>query len=97
MLPRLTEPTFFDSDISAQKAFLFRDNQNITFRASGFNFLNHPLTTLSSAFTNQYYLNYNNPNSTSFAQNSSNTSAGFGVLPFKTGRRILELSLKYNF
>jgi hypothetical protein len=97
VLPRLTEPTFFDSDLSAQKAFLFRDNQNITFRASAFNFVNHPLTTLSSAFTNQYYLNFNNPNSTSFTQNASNTSAGFGVLPFKTGRRIMELSLKYNF
>jgi hypothetical protein len=97
VLPRLQEPKFFDTDLSAQKAFLFGGHQNLTFRASAFNFVNHPLTTLSSAFTNQYYLNFNNPNSTSFAQSSSNTSAGFGTLPFKTGRRIMELSLKYNF
>jgi hypothetical protein len=97
ILPRLTEPAFFDTDLSAQKAFQIRGQQNLTFRASAFNFLNHPLTTLSSAFTNQFYLNYNNPNSTTFAQNSSNASAGFGSLPFKTGRRIMELSVKYNF
>jgi hypothetical protein len=97
VLPRLAEPKFFDTDISAQKAFPIHGAQNVTFRASAFNFVNHPLTTLSSAFTNQYYLNFNNPNSTSFAQSSSNTSAGFGVLPFKTGRRIMELSIKYNF
>jgi hypothetical protein len=97
ILPRLTEPTFFQTDLSAQKAFNFTEHQNLTFRLSAFNFVNHPLTTLSSAFNSQYYLNFNNPNSTSFAQNSSNTSAGFGTLPFKTGHRILEMSLKYNF
>jgi hypothetical protein len=97
VLPRLTEPTFFDTDISAQKAFAIGKTQNLTFRASAFNFVNHPLTTLSSAFTNQYYLNFTNPNSTTFNQNSSNTSAGFGTLPFKTGRRVMELSVKYNF
>jgi hypothetical protein len=97
VLPRLTEPTFFDTDISAQKAFAIGRTQNLTFRASAFNFVNHPLTTLSSAFTNQYYLNFTNPNSTTFNQNSSNTSAGFGMLPFKTGRRVMELSVKYNF
>ncbi len=97
ILPSLREPWFFDTDISAQKAFAIRGEQNITFRASAFNFVNHPLTTLSSAFNTQYYLNFNNPNSTTFAQSSSNTSAGFGTLPFKTGRRIMELSAKYNF
>ena len=97
ILPRLTEPAFFDTDLSAQKSFKITERQNLQFRASGFNFVNHPLTTLSSAFTNQYYLNFTNPNSANFVQNASNTSSGFGTLPFKTGRRIMELSLKYNF
>jgi hypothetical protein len=97
VLPRLTEPKFFQTDLSAQKAFAIRGEQNITFRVAAFNFLNHPLPTLSSAFTNQYYLNFTNPNSTTFEQSSSNTSGGFGVLPFKTGRRIMEISAKYNF
>ena len=97
LLPRLVEPIFFETDISAQKTFAFREAQNLVFRASAFNFINHPLETLTSAFTNQYYLNYNLANSNTFAQNSSNTGAGFGTLPFSTGRRIMELSVKYNF
>ena len=97
ILPRLQEPDNFDTDLSAQKAFNIHEQQNIQFRVAAFNFINHPLTTLSSAFPAQYELNYTLPNNAGFAQNSSNTTAGFGSLPFSTGRRITELSLKYNF
>ena len=96
-LPFLAEPAYFDTDLSAQKAFTIHGEQNITFRFSAFNFINHPLTTLSGAFTNQYQLNFNNPTGSTFAQNGSNTSAGFGTLPYKTGRRVVELMAKYNF
>ncbi len=97
ILPRLAEPAYFDTDLSAQKAFTIHEQQNIQFRVAAFNFINHPLTTLSSAFPSQYELNYTLPNSAGFAQNSSNTTAGFGTLPFSTGRRIMELSAKYSF
>ena len=97
ILPRLSEPIFFQTDLSAQKTFSIHEQQNLQFRVAAFNFINHPLTTLSSAFNNQYQLNYFLPNSNTFAQNSSYTGSGFGVLPFSTGRRIMELSAKYNF
>ena len=96
-LPFLAEPAFFNSDLSAQKSFHIVREQTIQFRMSAFNFLNHPLNTISNSFTNQFQLNFTNPNSAAFAQNTSNGSLGFGTDPYKTGRRILELMLKYNF
>ncbi len=97
ILPRLTGPTYFDTDLSAQKAFTFAHEQNITFRFSAFNFVNHGLTTLTNAFNNEYTLNFTNPNSATYAQNGSNSSLGFGNFPYKTGRRVVELMAKYNF
>ena len=97
ILPRLTGPLFFDTDLSAQKSINFKEKQAILFRFSGFNFINHGLTTLSNSFGNEYTLNFTNPNSTSYVQNGSNTSLGFGTFPYKTGRRIVELEAKYTF
>ncbi len=97
MLPRLQAPNFFDSDLAAQKAITIHNEQNVTFRLSAFNFINHPLTTTTSAFNNQYTLNFTEPNATGFQQNGSNSGNGFGTLPYKTGRRILEVSAKYSF
>ena len=97
ILPRLPGPGFLDTDLSAQKNFTIHDQQTVQIRAAAFNFVNHPLNTLTGAFPNQYQLNYTLPNATGFAQNASNSVNGFGSFPDKTGRRIMELSLKYNF
>ena len=96
-LPFLAEPAFFNSDLSAQKSFKIVREQTIQFRISAFNFLNHPLNTITNSFNNEYQLNFTNPNGSTFAQNGSNSSLGFGTDPYKTGRRIVELMLKYNF
>jgi hypothetical protein len=96
-LPFLAEPAFFNSDLSAQKSFHIVYEQTIQFRISAFNFLNHPLNTITNSFNNEYQLNFTNPNSSTFVQDGSNSSLGFGTDPYKTGRRIVELMLKYNF
>jgi hypothetical protein len=96
-LPFLAEPAFFNSDLSAQKSFQIVRDQTLQFRISAFNFLNHPLNTISNSFNNQFQLNFTNPNSSTFVQNGSNSSLGFGTDPYKTGRRVVELMLKYNF
>ena len=96
-LPYLKGPNYFDSDLSAQKAFSFKSEQAITFRASAFNFLNHPLTTLTTSFNNEYTLNMTNPNATGFTQGAVSPTTGFGNLPYKTGRRVVELMAKYTF
>lgn len=95
--PYLAGPAYFNSDLSAQKAFHFMKEQAIQFRVSAFNFLNRPLTTFTGDFTNEYQLNLTNTNGTAFNQGEADPSLGFGTAAYKTGRRILELSAKYTF
>lgn len=95
--PYLSGPAFFNSDLSAQKSFNIKGDQNIQFRVSAFNFMNHPLHSFTGNFTNQYQLNLTNPNGTSFNQGVNNPALGFGVANYTTGRRVMELSLNYSF
>ncbi len=95
--PYLKGPYYFDTDLSAQKAVTIRGEQNIVFRVSAFNFINHANPTFTGDFSNEYQLNLTNPNGTSFNQGTNNPSLGFGQAPYETGRRVMELSAKYNF
>jgi hypothetical protein len=97
--PDLRGPAFFDTDLSAQKSFTIHNEQNIQFRLSAFNFINHALPTFTGDFSNEYTLNLTNPTGTNFNQGSgANASAlGFGSAPYETGRRVIELMAKYNF
>jgi hypothetical protein len=42
-LPYIHGPAYFNSDLAIFKTFKLTERQNMEFRASGFNFLNHPL------------------------------------------------------
>ena len=95
--PTLRGPGFFDTDLFAQKSFAIKREQNIQIRLSAFNFINHALTTFTGDFTNEYTLNLTNPNGNNFNQGTNNPALGFGSAPYETGRRILEVSAKYNF
>lgn len=95
--PYLKGPAYFDSDLSAQKSFAITKNQNIQFRISAFNFLNHPLTTFTGDFQNEYTLNLTNPNGNNFNQGANNPALNFGTAAYSTGRRVVELMAKYNF
>jgi hypothetical protein len=95
--PYLRGPAYFNTDLSAQKSFAIKGSQNIQFRISGFNFINHALTTFTGDFPNEYQLNLTNPNGTSFNQGTPNPSLGFGTAAYSTGRRVVELMAKYNF
>lgn len=95
--PYLKGPAFFDTDLSAQKSFTLPREQNIQFRISAFNFINHALTTFTGDFSNEYTLNLTNPSGTSFNQGTNDPSLGFGSAPYTTGRRVVELMTKYNF
>lgn len=95
--PRLGGPAFVDNDLSIQKSFQFDKEQAIQFRLAAFNFLNLPLTTFNSDFTNEYQINLTNLNGTAFNQGVADPSLGFGTAHYKTGRRILELSARYTF
>ena len=95
--PYLRGPAYFDTDLSAQKSFKITGEQNLQFRLSAFNFINHALTTFTGDFPNEYTLTESNPSGTNFNQGVNNASLGFGNAQYSTGRRILEVMAKYNF
>jgi hypothetical protein len=101
-------PAFFNSDLTAQKTIPFGE-RNLQFRLAAFNFLNHPLPSFSSRFPKEANLQFYDPNFTGFsgvqlangAPTGANCSAAgsqcFGYAGYKTGRRVLEVSARYNF
>ena len=103
----LRGPAFFNSDLSLQRAFQLRENGKLLFRASGFNFLNHPITAFSSRFTNEAKLQMTGNSFQSVTPvNVTNSNGGscsdygstcFGYAGYKSGRRVMELSLRYEF
>lgn len=99
--PRITGPAYADSDLTAAKTFKVTDKTNLQFRFASFNFLNHANTTFDNIQETAYSLNFNN----TFASTSlpvdlasaKGQNANFGMAPLRTGRRISEMSVKYNF
>jgi hypothetical protein len=88
VMPYLRGPAFFNNDLSIYKDFNFGEHQKIQFRMSGYNFLNHPLTSFISG-DNNFNLN--------FGANGKATDPTFGQAVWTTGHRIIQFALKYNF
>ena len=93
--PYIKGPAFFNSDLAAYKDFTFREHHKIEFRFSSFNFLNHPLPTFGAAGNSDIQLNFQN-SSGNLTQTNQNTLTT-GKPAFKTGRRVVEFAIKYNF
>jgi len=94
--PYIHGPAFFNSDLALFKTFRLTEHQSIQFRASAYNFLNHPL--------NSFDPNNGSPLNIHFTNGVvDNATAGpgvqnpFGYTPIKLGRRVVELSAKYTF
>lgn len=94
--PYIKGPAFFNSDLAIYKTFKIKEAQKIEFRFSTFNFLNHPLPELGRGGNQDLQLNFVNPNGTGLAQTNQNALTN-GKALFMTGRRVVELTLKYNF
>ena len=93
-LPYFRNADFFDTDLAAYKTFHITEGQTIQFRASAFNFINHPLAQFGSG--SQLQLHYNHD----LTPNTSSNSKTLGFLDTKTGghsQRTMELAIKYNF
>ncbi len=88
IMPLMTGPTFFNSDLSLFKNFQFSEAKKLQFRISGYNFLNHPLR---SYVPNDPNLNLN------FDQSGKLTTARFGYADSKLGHRIMQLAVKFYF
>jgi hypothetical protein len=87
-------PAFFNSDLSLEKGFTLGGDRRLRFRYAGFNFLNHPLNSFGTGYASQTTLQLSGPTPTTATYNPS---SGFGSAPQKLGRRLSELSLKFDF
>jgi hypothetical protein len=103
----LRGPRFLNSDLTVQKKILLSEKKNLELRLSGFNFLNHPITTFSTRYTNEASLQmHGNDFASATLQNGTNPSGAscsvvgspcFGYAGYKTGRRVVEVSARFNF
>ncbi len=98
----LPGPGFFDTDLTLAKRFAITKGSSVQFRAAAFNFINHANNSFTPVNLNNYTMNFS-PSITGGTVNQGLTSAqisnqnSFGYAPLKEGRRILELSLRYDF
>lgn len=95
--PYMSAAAYFNNDLAIYRSFRIHENQQIQFRASAFDWLNHPLPNYSSLtpLTLAYTVDYATKNIT----RNYNTNT-FGVMDSKTGApysRIIELNVKYFF
>ena len=100
--PYLSMASYFDNDLALYKSFPVRENQNVQFRVSAFNWLNHPLPEFSSAnqVTLKYLVDYNSKAITLNTNQTGGTVSNFGFLDTKSAgpyERIIELNVKYVF
>jgi hypothetical protein len=111
-LPYIHGPAYFNSDLAVFKTFKITERQNVEFRLSGFNFLNHPLDSFQGNNDNKLSFNYTcsgggpcvNGAGSYVLSNTFSTpyvlgtsNAQPGYASTRYGRRVLELSAKYSF
>jgi len=95
--PYMSAGAYFNNDLALYRSFRIYHDQHIQFRASAFNWLNHPLPGYSSLtpLTLAYNVDYGSKAIT--PNYNLNT---FGVMDTKTAapyQRIIELNVKYSF
>jgi hypothetical protein len=98
--PYMSAGAYFNNDLAIYRSFRVHEKQQVQFRASAFNWLNHPLPGFSSAGGGSpLALNYTADYSSKAITPIFNTKT-FGIMDSKTGapyQRIIELNVKYFF
>jgi hypothetical protein len=95
--PYMSAAAYFNNDLAIYRTFHIHEEQQIQFRATAFDWLNHPLPNFANLtpLTLNYLVDYPSKSITS----NFNVPA-FGVMNSKTGApysRIIELNVKYFF
>jgi hypothetical protein len=85
-LPYIHGPAFFQSDLTLIKDFPMEHARTLEFRLAAFNFLNYKLKTFSNLTPASLNLTY-----------PLNTNEGFGTSVYNSGRRVLEIAVRYSF
>ena len=95
-MPYFRGPKYTNTDLAASRTIKITENQNAQIKFSATNFTNHPLISFDSSNGQNLNLNY-----TKGVLAKTGTANGgtwvYGVPNEKFGRRVLEMSLRYNF
>lgn len=95
-MPYFRGPAYFSTDLAVSRTIKITENQNAQIKFSATNFLNHPLTSFDQS--NDQNLKLNSSSGVIATSGTANGSTWrYGVPNEKFGRRILEMSLRYNF
>ncbi len=99
--PYMSMGAYFNNDLALYRTIHLHNTQNIQFRISAFDWLNHALPEFSSAnqVTLRYLVDYQSKAAT-INTGVGGTSKTFGYMDTKTATpyaRILELNVKYTF
>lgn len=100
--PYMHATAYYNSDLAVYRTFrIYRSNQ-LQFRASAFDWLNHPLPEFSSLtpLTLNYNVDYASKAITPHYNQGATGSNAFGVMDTKSQapyQRIIELDVKYSF
>ena len=86
---------FFNSDLALFKSFAITERQRVEFRASAFNFLNHPNKVFGQNGNQDISLNFAGAGNV-LSQTNVNT-ATTGYPKYTVGDRLTEFALKYYF
>ncbi len=96
----LRGPAFFNTDLAVRKEFKLADKR-LQLRMAAFNFINRANYTFSNLFPGGYSMNFSQTlNSTDLNEDlaqATNQNGSFGSAPIRTGRRVMEVSVKYVF
>ena len=98
--PYIKGPAYFNTDLSLFKNFHVTERQTLQFRIQAFNFINHDLPDLTQGQALNLNFNQNGINTNTCSANpkpGTLNSCTDGRAHYTTGRRVLELALKYNF
>ena len=94
ILPYLRGPKFFNTDLTVERGFHLGAERDLHLRVAGFNFLNHPLHSFGTGYAQQTTLV---ESGTTYENATNSPTSGFGAAPYKLGRRLMEVSLRYTF
>jgi hypothetical protein len=91
-------PAFFNSDLTLERGFRLGEGRSVRLRMAGFNFLNHPLNSFGTGYASQTTLQLSDTSVNGSPTTATvNPASGFGSAPQKLGRRLMEVSAKFNF
>lgn len=98
VLPYIHGPAFFNTDLTLEKGFSVGGERKLRFRYAAFNFLNHPLHSFGTGYASQTTLNLSDTSPTgTVATAAYSPASGFGFAPLTIGRRVSEVSLRFDF